>query len=165
MRKYLFPANDSVETFFQTNWMQNLKTCRNFFASNLENCRLQSENVSDIIYFFKNMCFVKKISLAHRVQFWQPHRNIRLRSTKNFCPNFKRVNQLKFLFKTFFPSKWSSGHLKRSSNKPAVRCHQKVRKLFAQGLKVAFQIKLLSNQVFIPKLLLWHVDCKFYVPA
>ena len=97
------------------------------------------------------------------MQFWQPCRKFRVRTTKSF--RSKAVNQLKFLFKTFFLQNDPLDIWKQVRTSPQKRCHQKVRKLFAQGLKLAFQLKLLSNQIFIRKLLLRHVDCKFYAPA
>ena len=75
------------------------------------------------------------------------------------------VNQLKILFETFFLQNDPLDFWKEVRTSPQKRCHQTVRKLFAQGLKMPFHLKLLSNQVFIPNWLLRLLEWLFYTPA
>ena len=119
-----------------------------------------------IRYIFSKPCVsLKKFHWHIEFDFDNPTGRFESEIQKNFAQNQKAGNQLKLLINTSFVQNDLLDVQKEVRTSPHKRCHQKVRKLFAQWLKMPFQLKLLSNQIFIRKLLLQHVDCKFYAPA
>ena len=90
--------------------------------------------------------------MAHRVQFWQPRRKIRVRITKNFRSNSKKVNQLKVLFKTFFFFNMILWTFKNKFERARRKEVTKKSKTFRSMIENAFSIKTPLKSNFYPKI-------------